>query len=261
MDMRIGKYGFILGLVIGALSIIACAKNQLPPSDNNSLLSAYANPALIGVKKLYVIIKPSDAKSDKDGLVWSDLQKQVEQKLQAVNLEIVPEQDSKDRDIPELRVSMDMLEFHQSQLYVFHLQLSFATKVYLKQKNVSFKAEVWKAEPVIQAVAVTEMSAKVTYAVLEQVDAFIRAYKLANQSVAQPLSDINDVNVVSRQQSNSETAKQAAEYKYVASKNGKVFHKSSCVWAKKITPENLVGYNSAAEAENAGKRPYKLCKP
>jgi len=52
-----------------------------------------------------------------------------------------------------------------------------------------------------------------------------------------------------------------AEYKYIASKNSKIFHKPDCSWAKRIKPENLVGYNSKEEAINAGKRPCKQCKP
>ena len=52
-----------------------------------------------------------------------------------------------------------------------------------------------------------------------------------------------------------------AKYKYVASKNSKIFHKPECSWAKRIKPENLVGYNSRDEAMKAGKRPCKLCKP
>jgi len=52
-----------------------------------------------------------------------------------------------------------------------------------------------------------------------------------------------------------------AEYEYVASKNSNVFHKPDCRWAKKISSENLVGYNSREEAIKAGKRPCRWCKP
>jgi len=51
------------------------------------------------------------------------------------------------------------------------------------------------------------------------------------------------------------------KYGYVASDNSEVFHKAECRWAKRIKPENLVGYNSRDAAINAGKRPCKLCKP
>jgi sugar phosphate isomerase/epimerase len=52
-----------------------------------------------------------------------------------------------------------------------------------------------------------------------------------------------------------------AEYRYVASKNSSVFHRPQCRWAKKISPKNLVNYNSRDEAMQAGKRPCKQCKP
>ena len=52
-----------------------------------------------------------------------------------------------------------------------------------------------------------------------------------------------------------------AGYKYIASKNSEVFHKPKCSSAKRIKPENLVGYNSKEEVIKAGKRPCKWCKP
>jgi 2-keto-myo-inositol isomerase len=52
-----------------------------------------------------------------------------------------------------------------------------------------------------------------------------------------------------------------AEYKFVASRSSRVFHKSDCRWAKRIKPDNLVVYNSKDEAIKAGKRPCKVCNP
>lgn len=51
------------------------------------------------------------------------------------------------------------------------------------------------------------------------------------------------------------------KYKYVASKNSKVFHYPGCSSAKRIKPENLIGYRSWTEATKAGRRPCKRCKP
>ena len=39
------------------------------------------------------------------------------------------------------------------------------------------------------------------------------------------------------------------------------FHRSSCKWAQKIAPENLVGYDSREDAIKDGHRPCKVCKP
>lgn len=40
--------------------------------------------------------------------------------------------------------------------------------------------------------------------------------------------------------------------KFVASKNGKVYHWPWCPWAEKIKPENQIWFNSEAEAQKAG---------
>jgi len=48
---------------------------------------------------------------------------------------------------------------------------------------------------------------------------------------------------------------------YVASKSSKVFHRSTCRHAKIISPENLVKFDSKAEAVQTGRRPCKTCDP
>ncbi len=48
---------------------------------------------------------------------------------------------------------------------------------------------------------------------------------------------------------------------YVGSKNSKVFHRSDCPHAKRISPKNLVHYKSAEDARRQGKRPCRACKP
>ncbi len=47
--------------------------------------------------------------------------------------------------------------------------------------------------------------------------------------------------------------------KYVASSESKTYHLASCMWAKKIKPENLVGFSSEKKAETAGYQPCKIC--
>ncbi|MBW8000831.1 MAG: hypothetical protein FVQ80_02260 [Planctomycetes bacterium] len=242
--MKALKYLFVLA--------VAAAISSNLFAQGNSLLLKYINPALIGIEKVYVVIKPDDTDSDEDGLVWSQLRKEIENKLVSAGIEIVPEPEKKnqkrDRNIPELRVSMEMLKFTQSKIYVFSLQLSLATKVYLKEQNVSFKAEAWKAIPTIQAVPIDNMPPKVTYAVIEQTENFLQAYKLANLNTTPPKDPNN--NLVT-----------TTEYRYIASKNSKIFHKVNCSWAENIAPKNRTGYNDSEQAKQDGKRPCKACKP
>jgi micrococcal nuclease len=96
------------------------------------------------------------------------------------------------------------------------------------------------------------------------VDTFIQAYHIANPPGIKS-SDANDTTGVSvppmKESSQQPVRKTVAEYKYVASKNSEVFHTPTCRSAKRILPENMVGYSSREEAINAGKKPCKLCKP
>ncbi len=51
------------------------------------------------------------------------------------------------------------------------------------------------------------------------------------------------------------------ECKYVGSKNSDKYHIPSCIWAKKIKPENLICFGSIKEAEDKGYKPCSVCKP
>ena len=158
-----------------------------------------------------------------------------------------------------------MLKLEDSQQYVFRIQTSLSRAVYLmREPSLAFKADVWKANPVMQAVSVKDMPAKVTNLVLEQIEAFIYAYIVAKPQGRQPFdagTSKTDSLIATEKQPKPDAKSIVAEYEYVASKNRKVFHKPECNWAKRIKPENLVGYNSKDEAIKAGKRPCKLCKP
>ncbi len=93
------------------------------------------------------------------------------------------------------------------------------------------------------------------------IDNFIRDYHLANPLSSEP-SDTNTRNNVSVTAPRGQVRSGiAARYKYVSSKNSQVFHSPECRSAKRIKPENLIGYNSKDEVIQAGKRPCKVCKP
>ena len=48
---------------------------------------------------------------------------------------------------------------------------------------------------------------------------------------------------------------------YVASKNSKVFHKSTCSSAKRLTDKTRLTFSGREQAEQSGRRPCKTCKP
>ncbi len=266
--MKTRRYCFVLAIVVGILCISVRGGTELPESGTEMSLIGRSNPALEGITGLYVIVEPVGSGPSKDGLVWKELQEKIEGRLKEAGLEIVPGihlgQGTRAYDVPELRVYLDMLKFADSQIYVFRTQVSFATAARLEKQALFFKAEVWQSGPVMQAVPMLEMPDKVTSVLLEQTDAFIHAWLAANPSNIRT-HDANDTKVLlppeQKQPAKPSARQTAAEYKYVASKNSKVFHKPDCSSAARIKPENLIGYGSRDDAINDGKRPCKQCNP
>ena len=270
--MKTEKYYLILGVVTGILSVSALARVELPLPTDESFLIGLSHPELAWIERLNVIVVPPDSEPNKNGLVWKELQAKIESKLKEAGIKIVDaieEEDISRRSlgIPDLRVDIDMLKLKDLQQYVFHIQTSFARSLNLfpsQARLTLIKSDVWKARAVMQVVSVENMPAEVTNVVLEQVETFICAYVVANPPDKQP-ADARTTDTVSqtaqRQQAKPAAKPAVAKYKYVASKNSKVFHKPECSSAKRILPKNLVGYNGRDEALKAGKRPCKICKP
>jgi len=259
--MKTKKHFLFSVVVIAILSVCALGEVELPSHTDEPVLLGQANPALAGIGKLYVVIVPSDVELSKDGLVWKELEAKLINKLHGAGIKIMAGIAGNILNIDELRVYIDMLRLADPQQYVFHIQISAARKVALPtQPQRYIKTNVWKTTPVMQAVSVQNMPAKVTDVVLKQVEAFAHAYLAANPKVKQ-LGDTNEVSTVVKKWGKPGTKPAEAKYKYVASKNSKVFHKPDCSSAKRISLKNLVSYNSRDEAIKAGKRPCKRCKP
>ena len=122
-----------------------------------------------------------------------------------------------------------------------------------------FNPTYWKQDPLMVAKAgLAKMKAAVNKALGGRYS--LAANPLGKQSSDAGASETDSLTATEKQ-SKGGTKSAVAEYGYVASKNSKVFHKPECRWAKRIKPDNLVGYNSKDEAIKAGKRPCKQCKP
>jgi len=120
-----------------------------------------------------------------------------------------------------------------------------------------FNPTYWKQDPL--TVAKTGL-AKMKAAVNQALGVSITAKPPSGQFPNAGTSEADSL-TATEQQTKPGARSAVAKYKYVASKNSKVFHKPECSWAKRIKPENLAGYNSRDEAMKAGKRPCKLCNP
>jgi len=260
--MKTKKYCLGLAIVIGILCVPVLGEVE---SLSPGTLLGQPEPALTGVRQLYIVILAPDAEPNKDGLVWENLEAAVGNKIGEAGIKIAQaiqhEHILRSLAIPELRIDINMLKIVESQQYVFHIQTSLAKKVYLtKDSSQRIKVDLWKTEPAMQAVSVQSMPAAVTSVVLEQVKAFIHAYLAANPPNKRP-SEANDIGAAAKETLEPAAESTPAGYEYVASKNSDVFHKPECSSAKRIKPENLVGYSSRDEAINTGKRPCRRCNP
>jgi hypothetical protein len=260
--MKTGKYYLGIVIVIGILCVPALGEIE---SSSPGTLLGQPEPTLTGIRQLYIVILPPDAEPNKDGPVWKNLEAAVESKISEAGIKVAKaiqrEHVLRSLDIPELRIDINMLKTEEPNQYIFHIETSLAKKVYLtKDASRRIKADLWKTEPIMQAVSAEGMPAAVTSAVLEQVEAFIHAHLTANPPHKR-LSDANDISTAAKEQVEPAAESTQVEYKYIASKNSNIFHKPDCIWVKRIKPENLVYYSSRDEAINAGKKPCKQCNP
>lgn len=264
--MKIKKYYLGLAVIIGILCIPILGDIEPEPPDKTLL--GRPNPALTGIEVVFVTINPPSADPNKYSSWMYKLDRKLKERLQKNNLVVNPSMGGNLWDSSILRVDLELLNLQSSQQWVFLVQTSLGRAVTLPtQQDIYMTVDVWKTEPVMKVVSEENMPAAVTDAVLEQIEEFIHAYLAANPSDKQ-VPEENNIVIVPKESPKpvvkSTPASQQgepAEYKYVASKNSNVFHSPSCSSAKRIKPENLVGYHSRDEAINAGKRPCKRCKP
>ncbi|HUU18244.1 MAG TPA: Ada metal-binding domain-containing protein [Sedimentisphaerales bacterium] len=274
--MKTKGYYLSLGVVVAILCVPALSLTESSPGLDKPFLNGQFNPALTGIGQLYVELSSDTRISHVAITELQDIHQKVERRLDKANIKIISRPfldsrlvysltDVKPSRIAKLRIDTGTLRIEDSQQCVFRIQTSLVREVYLSEdQTLPVRADVWKAEPVMQAVSVKDMPSKVTDAVLGQVEGFIRAYKATN-SQGRQASDARtsetDSLAAAEKQIEPAAKSAVAEYGYVASKNSKVFHKPECRWVKRIKPENLVGYSSKNEAINVGKRPCKQCKP
>ncbi|MCK4293131.1 MAG: hypothetical protein KAY65_08025 [Planctomycetes bacterium] len=272
--MKHTNYYLISSVLIVVLSVPAMSRTELPPfREPQPGLIARAHPELSHINSLQVAIVPSGTELIKDNFLWKDLRTKVEQKLKQAGIKIPPVDYVGRRvvpfRIPQLNIHVDMLKLEDARQYIFLIRTSLARPVCLPPGNAApqdfkpismFKANVWTKAYPMQVAASQHTVSRMTQIVLQQTEVFTAAWTAANPP-DQQASDANDVNILPKKTTERPADSPPAEYKYVASKNSKVFHSPDCRFAGTISPKNLVGYKTRKDAINAGKRPCKVCKP
>ncbi len=282
--MRSKKNLLLLAVTVGALIFsFASAEKQIVGQVDARQYTL--NLGLSDVDRLYVIVLLDGGIATKDGVVGEEVEEAIKEHLSQVCPQIsLEDQKAADGklhqminekvsaagkvkvrsiDTPELIVRISTRKYTQ-QLVAFHVQSSFAKKVYLRASpRTAAKAEVWRLDVPIGSADANSISDAVRAESLRQVDAFVADWKRANgprvSAEEKPKTDATTSAI--KQLHRTVSPNQKVEHAYIASKNSKVFHKAGCRSAGRIDPENLVGFSSRDEAVISGRRPCKLCKP
>jgi len=197
----------------------------------------------------------------------AELKKKVTEKLTKAGIRVF------DRPAPkvaqaQLQVSVILTKLDCPDLYAYYIDTAvWGWPRPKKDDEVLCPAQLWRPrQRNIHTATRKETAAKINKTVIEHIDEFLKAYLTQNPPPgrARNADDANSIRSFSKQEERPsdeicESAK--TEYKYVASRNGRVFHRPDCPFARRISPKNLVGFTTKAEAVNAGKRPCKRCRP
>ena len=196
--MRTANQFLILTVITTIFTVPALAKVEPRlPDEPVPILIGQPFPQLAGIEALYFYVVMPETETKKHSSAWKELRRNVENKLRQVGIVMIPQlYDGHQIRSPVIRVDIDMLKPKDTQQYIFHIQTSLARSVYLAtQPKLGFQADVWKANALMQAVSAEGIPTTITKVVLEQVDAFIADYRIANPPGAKS-ADANDIAAV-----------------------------------------------------------------
>ncbi len=254
--MKTTKY-YLISLVVAKILCISSLCIAATDQGDDFSLIAQPNPTLANIKELSVSVAHPPVEPNTYSLSFEELQTKLLNKLNEANIPAKPLASS---PLPSLKINIAVLRLGDSQDYVFHIQTSLERQVILTTTaDLHLLADVWKTEPVMRAASGNDLPAAITTAAAEQVDAFIAAHMATNPK-ASKTTKADNTKAATKAEKNI-VKKSASQSKYVASKNGKIFHTADCASANRIKPENLITYNSREDAIKDGKRPCKQCNP
>jgi len=273
--MKIKKLFSISLVTVAFLCVFAFAQTtQYRPQSQ--ALPIRINPALVGIRAMHVAIVPYGVELNNYALYWGQLKINIEQNLIRSGLQRAPlitrNYAIRSLDFPELLVEIHFFEPPGTQITAFRVKTSAVSEIGLRQTSTQFvRTEVWLTGTMVIIPSIEAMPAIINNLVQEQVDLFVRAWLTANpQTIRQPApAEPNDTDYSNEQapapkkpiKSITEPNTPQEQYIYVASKKSNIFHKKDCRFAKKIKPENIVGFNERRDALKKGKRPCASCKP
>ncbi|HIJ52626.1 MAG TPA: hypothetical protein HPP66_05670 [Planctomycetes bacterium] len=239
-------------------ALAMCLLGALPVSSLAKLSSKQKSLSLI----TSMVVSVSTTKEAREaGLKEEDIRKDIATRLEQTGVKTLPEYMY---GPPRLQIRINAYKIPNQEMFVDNIDVLFKQEVTLaRNPEEKITAVTWEHSwlsnsPPQRFVKHIKSNIKIL------IDGFIADYLAANPPDKRP-ADVNNIAIVLPAVPDKQTKPlvkpTTAEYKYVASKNSKVFHKPDCRWVKRIKPSNLVTYSTRAKATEAGKRPCKTCKP
>ena len=209
-----------------------------------------------------MVVSVSTTKEAREaGLKEEDIRKDIATRLEQTGVKTIPEYMY---GKPRLQIRIKAYKIPHQEMFVDNIDVLLKQEVTLaRNPEEKITAVTWELSWLSNS-SPKRFVKHINSNIKILIDAFIADYLAANPP-AKSAADANDIAAVlpavTGKLTKPTVKPTTAEYKYVASKNSKVFHKPDCRWAKKISPANFVGYQSRDESINDGKRPCKWCKP
>jgi hypothetical protein len=222
-------------------------------------------PMLEDVRAVSVTIDHAGADPNNPHINWPKLQLNIAKKISAAGIEIEPVKGVRLPGIPDLNVTVMMVAIPETEQFVFHVQTSLYRLVNIPENSkVMISSPVWAELATMQSVAAEDTEAALTKAAMKQVEKFIGAWqsvqpKSAATAETQNLASLQKAQPPVAPAGNS--TQDANTPKYLASKNGKVFHLPQCRTAKGFSGDSMITFASREEALDSGRRPCKRCNP
>ena len=225
-------------------------------------------PMLEDVRAVSVSIDHAGTEPNKEPIHWPRMQLHLARMVSEAGINIEPVKGIRLAGIPDLRVTVMTAWIAETEQIVFHIETCLYRIVGAGERSdIMISTPVWADAASMQKVAEEDADSAITKAAAKQVGRFIEDWE-ATQKKKETAAEPNNKDSVADRGQTPAIGVPAAEQKndpnaqkYLASKNGKVFHCAQCPTAKGLSRDNLITFASKDEAINSGKRACRRCKP
>jgi hypothetical protein len=224
-------------------------------SDNSNLL-------LEDVNSCRVTVSPEDVKLAGYPDLWLQMEKDLVRRLTDAGLQagsFRQRSGISQAGLSSYKVEISAFDAEYPERSIFLVKTSVTTDVVVNEKkSKTLRVDCWVKGGSTQTAEPNKMPVVISNLVFAQAEEFIAALKSAGNPYVTP--DANEP-AQNSSRDNPQNNDSQQDYKFVASRHSKIFHKPDCMWAERIKEENLVKYKTRKEAVNDDKRPCKRCEP